>query len=204
MKSGVPFAENKYREAQSYKYGIQLASNYMPGEFMPHINMKRTGFEKQELACSFGLPYVVMRNPCPYDTATLNYNWQIWDTQAFSLYTTTTSRVNPQSASRGVDAMITFMVNAGLVKGMEAEESVSRVIDYDDMVPVRTPAAGLFVPAVRVEQKVKTGQLLAKIMNPVNGEEISHIYAPCEGVIFFLHNEPLTYEHTAVIKIIAD
>lgn len=34
----------------------------------------------------------------PYDTATLNYNWQVWETQAFSLYTSTTSRIDQNSA----------------------------------------------------------------------------------------------------------
>ena len=33
----------------------------------------------------FGLPYVVMRKPAPIDTTTLNYNWQIWETNAFTV-----------------------------------------------------------------------------------------------------------------------
>lgn len=33
------------------------------------------------------LPYVVMRKPEPIDTTTLNYNWQTWETNAFSVYT---------------------------------------------------------------------------------------------------------------------
>lgn len=28
-----------------------------------------------------------MRKPEPIDTITLNYNWQIWETNAFSVYT---------------------------------------------------------------------------------------------------------------------
>ena len=31
----------------------------------------------------FGLPYAFIRTPRPYDTTTLNYNWQIWETKAF-------------------------------------------------------------------------------------------------------------------------
>ena len=29
--------------------------------------------------------YVVMRKPEPIDTTTLNYNWQVWETNAFSV-----------------------------------------------------------------------------------------------------------------------
>ena len=58
----------------------------MPGAFVPHIRMMDTGYQDTELACEFGLPYVVVQKPRPFDTATLNYNWQIWETKAYSLY----------------------------------------------------------------------------------------------------------------------
>lgn len=56
------------------------------------------GFSDPETAKQFGLPYVIIRKVRPYDTTTLNYNWQVWETQAFSLYTSTTSRIDPNSA----------------------------------------------------------------------------------------------------------
>lgn len=34
----------------------------------------------------FGLPYVSVSEPAPLDTTLLNYNWQNWNTKAFSLY----------------------------------------------------------------------------------------------------------------------
>ena len=53
----------------------------------------------------FGLPYVVMRKPAPIDTTTLNYNWQIWETNAFSIYTKETDEVGEQSAQEAVAAV---------------------------------------------------------------------------------------------------
>ena len=44
------------------------------------------------------MPYVVVSEPKPFDTVLLNYNWQIWNTQAFSLYTGTTEVIDPQAA----------------------------------------------------------------------------------------------------------
>ena len=46
-----------------------------------------TGYQTASLGNLFGLPYVVMRKPEPIDTTTLNYNWQVWNTNAFSVYT---------------------------------------------------------------------------------------------------------------------
>ena len=36
-------------------------------------------------------------NRPPIDTTTLNYNWQIWETNAFSIYTKETDEVDEQS-----------------------------------------------------------------------------------------------------------
>lgn len=187
---------------QHYEYGIQFASNYLPGEFMPHVNLMRTGFEDVEKAKRFGMPYVVLRNPRPYDTATLNYNWQIWDTKAFSLYTTDTERINQESARRGVRSVMMFLVSLGYLNYHRHEGYLSQVIDDRAMVSVRAPHGGLLVPCAQVEQEVRAGELLAKIMNPVDGELLASVHAPVDGVVFFLHRGPLVYEHTAIFKLI--
>lgn len=191
-----------FDKIQHYRYGIQFASNYMPGEFMPYINIMKTGFEDVELAKKFGVPYVVLRNPRPYDTTTLNYNWQIWETQAFSVYTTTTDSINRDSAKRGVRSVMTFLDSVGVVKNRRHEGYISQVIHDEDMISVRTTTAGFFEPVVRVEDEIKSGSLLARILNPLDGEVLEQIYAPADGIVFFLHSNPLTYGHTAVIKLI--
>ena len=74
----------------------------MPGEFVPHIRVMKEGFSDIELAKKFGLPYIVLRNVRPYDTTTLNYIRQVWDTQAFSLYTTRTTTIDRNGAGMAV------------------------------------------------------------------------------------------------------
>ena len=69
-------ADGVFREISEYRYGIQFTSFYMPGDFVPHVRLMEEGYSKTELAEQFGLPYVVVRKVRPYDTATLNYNWQ--------------------------------------------------------------------------------------------------------------------------------
>lgn len=191
-----------FEKIQDYEYGIQFASNYMSGEFMPYINIMKTGLEDVEMAKKFGMPYIVLRNPRPYDTTTLNYNWQIWETKAFSLYTTSTERINRASALRGVKSVFTFLAAVGCVNYHRHEGYVSQVIDDNDMIPVRTPEAGILEAAVSVEEEVKKGDLLARVLNPLDGEVLAQLYAPVNGIIFFLHSGPLIYGHTAVIKMI--
>ncbi len=103
-----------FQSLQGYRYGVQMASFYLPGDFLPHVRMMETGYQHTGEAQAFGLPYVVLRTPQPYDTTTLNYNWQIWDTQAFSLYTKETDCIDRTTARMAVEAVLRFLVEKGL------------------------------------------------------------------------------------------
>lgn len=187
---------------KDYPYGIQFASFYMPGAFVPHIRMMKTGFENVELAKQFGLPYVVLHTPRPFDTTTLNYNWQIWETQAFSLYTTNTSRIDRTSARQAVESILNFMSKQGILRYSGCNGFISRVIESEDFVSVRTSDAGFFESVVIPGEEVEEGQLLAKIRDPYLGTIRHSLYAPVHGTTAFVHDEAMTYENTAVLKLI--
>ena len=185
-----------------YKYGIQFTSFYMPGNFMPHVRMMDEGFSKAEIAKKFGLPYVVVRKVRPYDTATLNYNWQVWDTQAFSLYTSTTSRIDQNGAGKAVLSVMNFLSVQGILKYNVPQLIEPEVIEDIDMISVRTAESGIYEPLVNAGQAVTTGQPLANILNPYEGENNGNIICTCCFKSIFIHNEPLTYANTAVIKLV--
>lgn len=197
-------AAGVFEAIKDYKYGIQFASFYMPGDFTPHVRIMKTELDYVDKAKSFGLPYIVTRSPRPYDTTTLNYNWQIWDTKAFSLYTTSTDRINPESAARGVNSIMRFLKSLGIIKSHQHPGFASQIITDERILSLRAPEGGLFEPLVHVEQQVTEGTLLARILNPLDGEPAGHIFAPKDGIIFFLDSGPLTYAHTAVIKMITN
>lgn len=195
-------AAGVFDEIKDYKYGIQFASFYMPGTFMPHVRMMKAGMENVELAKKFGMPYVVLRNTRPYDTTTLNYNWQIWETNAFSLYTTTTSSVDKASAFQAIQSILTFLSKEGIVEYYGHDGYISMVVEDTDMVSVRTKKSGIFESKVIVGQEVNKGQILAEIIDPYEGEVIDTLTSPVDGSVFFKHSDPLTYASTAVFKLI--
>ncbi|MGN0156408.1 MAG: M14 family metallopeptidase [Lachnospiraceae bacterium] len=188
---------------KDYEYGMQFTSFYMPGNFIPHIRMMKTGLEKTELAKEFGMPYVILRNPRPYDTTTLNYNWQIWDTAAFSVYTTSTEKIDEKSAAQAVNAILNFLNHRGIIKYRGHSGYISTIVEDSDMTEIRTEESGFFINRVQIQQEVKKGQLLAEIMDPYEGTTKTEIRSPIDGEVFFMHNESLVYTNTAVFKIIA-
>lgn len=196
-------ADGVFKEIMDYEYGIQFTSFYMPGEFIPHVRMMEEGFSKIETALKFEMPYVVIRKVRPYDTATLNYNWQVWDTQAFSFYTTTTTTIDRNSAGQSVLSVMKFLSALDIIKyqsGSKRKESV--VIEDTEMVSVRTAKSGIFEPLVKVGDSVAEGRPLANIIHPYEGEIMETLYAPSDSKVFFMHTDPLTYANTAVFKLI--
>ena len=195
-------ADGVFQEIKDYTYGIQFTSFYMPGEFMPHIRMMEEGYSKVELAKQFDMPYVVLRKVRPYDTTTLNYNWQVWDTQAFSFYTTTTSRIDRKSAGQAVLSVLKFLAAQNIVTYNGPRTTASKVVEDVDMVSVQTAKSGIFESLVRVGEHVEEGQPLANIVHPYDGEIMETLYAPLDSVVFFMHSDPLTYADTAVFKLV--
>lgn len=104
-----------FQAVQGYKYGIHFASFYLPGDFVPHVRIMNTGYQSPSLGNLFGLPYVVMRDPQPIDTTTLNYNWQIWETNAFSIYTKETDEIDERSAQQAVAAVLRYLSRVGVL-----------------------------------------------------------------------------------------
>lgn len=195
-------ADGVFREISEYRFGIQFTSFYMPGDFVPHVRLMDQGYSNPETAKQFGLPYVVIRRVRPYDTATLNYNWQVWDTQAFSLYTSTTSRIDASSAGQAVLAVMNFLSAHEMLHYHIPEILDSKVIKDTDMISVQTARSGIFEALVKAGENVRTGQPLANIIHPYEGDILETLYAPGDRKVFFVHNEPLTYADTAVIKMI--
>ena len=87
----------------------------MPGDFIPHVKMMDTGFQSASLANLFGLQYVVIRKPKPMDTVTLNYNWQMNGTNAFSIYTNSTDMIDEmQDSTRDLKSRVTLYIMVSL------------------------------------------------------------------------------------------
>ena len=191
-----------FEAVQGYKYGIHFASFYLPGDFVPHVRIMNTGYQTASLGNLFGLPYVVMRKPEPIDTTTLNYNWQVWETNAFSVYTKETDEIDEQSAQEAVAAVLRYLSRVGLLRYNCHSGYLSSVVQESEMTNVLTPAGGIFRRFVEPGQEVEYGQKLGVILDPFTAEVEAEITCPTSGVVFFALKKPLTTEHEVAFKVI--
>lgn len=191
-----------FEKIKDYSYGIQLASFYMTGEFVPHVRMMETGYQNTSLANLFGLPYVVVRKPRPIDTKTLNYNWQDEMTAAFSLYTNKNTEVDEKSASQAVAAILRFLTRMGIIRYESHSGYISHVIMEEDLTNIHVTSGGIFRGLVKAGEDVRYGHKLAEIIDPYEGGVRETIIAPTDGIVFFNHTEDLITESDMAYRLI--
>lgn len=174
-----------------YSYGIQLASFYIEGEFVPHVRMMETGYQNASLANLFGLPYVMIKKPTPLDTKTLNYNWQNDMTAAFSVYTSKNNSVDEESAKQAVAAVLRFLTRMGIIRYESHSGYISHVIFEQDLMDVSVESGGIFKGLVKPGEDVRYGYPLAEILDPYEGFIREIVKAPTDGIVFFAHTQAL-------------
>jgi predicted deacylase len=187
---------------KGYKYGIHLASFYLRGEFIPHVRVMDTGFRYSETAQSFGLPYVLLSEPISYDTTLLNYNWQIFGTQAFTVYSSDTDNINKDSAKIAWKSIFRFMDKNRIIKYKMHPGYVSSVINEKNMHNIVSNHGGILYLKKQANEEVKAGDLLAEIIDPYDGSLRSEIVAPVSGVIFFALQSPLISQNTLIYRMV--
>lgn len=191
-----------FESSKGYSYGIQFASFYMPGDFIPHVRMMETGYQNASLANLFGLQYVVIRKPKPMDTVTLNYNWQMNGTNAFSIYTNSTDMIDDKSARQAVSSVLRFLTRMGILKYNNHSGYIASVINECDLTPVKTYDAGFYKRLKDPGDPVFHGEIIARVLDPCEGTVKSEIVAQTDGIVFFAHTAPMVMGNEVVYKII--
>lgn len=191
-----------FEKTKGYNYGIQFASFHTPGDFIPHVRMMETGHQNTSLANLFGLPYVLTRKPEPFDTTTLNYNWQMNETNAFSVYTSATDQIDEPSARQAVSSILRFLTRMGIIKYNCHNGFIASVIEEETLLPIRADVSGIYRRLKNPGDEVQFGDTLAEVIDPLEGEIISQILAPSDGIIFFAHTKPLVIQNCVVYQLI--
>lgn len=195
-------ADGLFEEIQGYKFGIQFASFYQQGDFLSHVKLMETGFTDHNYMLDFGLQYAFIRTPRPYDTTTLNYNWQIWETKAFSLYTNATDQIDLPSAKIAIEAVLRFSNKNGITMQKIPGGCLTEIISESELLQLHSTKSGIYRPYAQAGDSFEKGQLLCEILDPLEGTVVEQIIAPTDGIVFFRYNRPLVFAEGVLYKII--
>lgn len=187
---------------KDYQYGIQFPSFHLSGHFLPHVRIMNADGADAALGDAFGARYVVKREPNPFDTTTLNYNWRLWDTDAYSLYTRTTDTIDDQSAQEAMRACLRFLARIEVLNYPCHQGFCSSHINEAQLAAVHTNHGGIFHRLVGPGDVVSKGETVAQILSPLTGETLETVRASVGGIVFFACNAPLVTEHTLAFSLV--
>lgn len=74
----------------------------------------------------------------------------------------------------------------------------------DEVSFLNAPVSGIFIKEKPHGVSVQKGEVLGRIVDPQRGEILGTITTPADGAAAFVQDEPMCYQHTAVIKLIGE
>ena len=77
------------------------------------------------------------------------------------------------------------------------------VADDSNVHFLNAQTSGMFVPTASHWTDVRRGELLGTIVTPFNGELLSEVRSPVDGILFTLREYPLVYEGSLMARVMA-
>lgn len=135
-------------------------------------------------------------------------------TLAYSLNTTGTPclvvemgvgmRITEEYGQQLTDGILNLMCELGLWKG-KAPEIREPIISKDDRVSfLNADESGVFLPTAKHSTKLKVGDEIGKIINPLTGKVLETITSPVDGLLFTIREYPVVYEGSLIARILGD
>lgn len=99
------------------------------------------------------------------------------------------------------EGILNLMRSEGMWDG-ETHCTHTPLISRDEVAFLNAGAAGIFMAEAQHSGKVKKGQLLGVIADPLTGDINEHITAPADGLLFTLREYPVVYPGSLLARIV--
>lgn len=186
---------------QGYDYGIILEKRYDPVTCIPYIKLFQSEFEDLKGAKKFGFKFIHHKNMKSIDTVSLQYNWQLWGTKAYSIICPTITHIDKTISSQINQAILRFMNKSKIIEFSIFNAYDSTVIKTEEIVVIKSIKSGIFIPKEFPGSYVSKNQFMGEIIDSLQGGVIYEFYAPCDGMITCNYNSSLIYENAVAFRV---
>ena len=104
-----------------------------------------------------------------------------------------------------VEGILSLMAKLGMWEGrtvMPRRPIISR--NSEDVSFLNAPSGGLFVPSVRHWEKLKKGDLIGEIIDPLSGQIRDRVISPVNGILFTIREYPIVDEGSLVGRLLRE
>lgn len=112
-------------------------------------------------------------------------------------------RITKEYGNQMVDGIFSLMKDLGIWDGdaiIPREPIISS--DPDDVSYLNAAVGGLFVQNVRHWEKLKTGDLIGQIIDPLSGKVLEDVLSPVDGILFTIREYPIVDEGSLVGRLL--
>ncbi len=101
-------------------------------------------------------------------------------------------RITKEYCMQLADGIMHLMGEMGIWQG-ETKTPVKPIISElpEDVSYLNAAVAGIFVPAARHWEKLKKGELIGRIIDPLQGEVLNEVCSPVDGYLFTIREYPV-------------
>jgi len=112
-------------------------------------------------------------------------------------------RITREYGDQMVDGIFSMMKELGIWKG-EVNKIRKPIVskDYMDVSYLNSNSGGLFVPHVNHWEKLKKGDLIGEIINPLTGEVLERVESPVDGILFTIREYPICDEGSLIGRLL--
>jgi len=96
-----------------------------------------------------------------------------------------------------------IMIDLGMISGkiiLPKKQTVIKWIPDEDKISARASKGGIFLPKVKIGDRVKKGSILGIIYSPRTFEEIANITSPQDGIIFSIDEDPIVVAGQSIVR----
>lgn len=135
--------------------------------------------------------------------STLSYSLNERHTPCLSIEMDVGMRINTAVGDRLVEGVLNAMAHMGMWTGpvQPVSEPVCALEEEKDVVFLNAEASGIYVADPIEGDRVRAGQRIGRILDPLEGEVLSEICAPCDALVFTMRAYPVVYQGSLIARL---
>lgn len=114
-------------------------------------------------------------------------------------------RITQSYGNQLVDGIFSLMKSMDMWTGpVQAPRKPIISTDWRDVFYLNASTGGLFIPQVKHWQKLKKGQIIGKLVDPLRGMILDTITAPVDGILFTIRDYPIVDEGSLIGRMLPE
>lgn len=112
-------------------------------------------------------------------------------------------RITKEYGEQMVDGIFSLMKELGIWSGKVPKVRKPIVSkDYEDVSYLNASVGGLFIQDVHHWEKLKKGDLIGRIIDPLSGKVLDKVISPVDGILFTIREYPIVDEGSLVGRLL--